>query len=50
VTGIRGAAPLLEAFGVSEPERPAYFALPSGSRCEYCRYDALCGRRWEALQ
>jgi len=50
VTGIRGAAPLLESLGVPESAAPAHFAIPSSSRCNYCRYDALCGRRWEALQ
>jgi hypothetical protein len=50
VTGIRGAAPLLESLGVPESASTAHFAIPSGSRCDYCRYDALCGRRWEALQ
>lgn len=49
-TGVREAAPLLERLGVSEAEAEAHFALPSGVRCEYCRYDGLCGRRWEALQ
>jgi RecB family exonuclease len=50
VTGVRGAPPLLDALGVSETEATLHFALPSGARCEYCHYDALCGRRWEVLQ
>lgn len=50
VTGVRGAPSLLDALGVSEGEAPLYFALPSGARCEYCHYGALCGRRWEVLQ
>ncbi len=50
VTGVRGAPSLLDALGVSESETPLHFALPSGARCEYCHYDALCGRRWEVLQ
>lgn len=50
VTGVRGAAPLLEALGVPEAEVDAHFVLPHGTRCQYCRYDALCGRRWETLQ
>jgi ATP-dependent helicase/nuclease subunit B len=50
VTGVRGAPSLLEALGIPEAEASAHLALPSGARCQYCRYDALCGRRWEALQ
>lgn len=50
VTGVRGAPPLLDALGVPETEASLHFALPSGARCEYCHYDALCGRRWEVLQ
>lgn len=50
VTGVRGAAPLLEALGIPETEAAEHFVLPPGSRCQYCRYDALCGRRWETLQ
>jgi ATP-dependent helicase/nuclease subunit B len=49
-TGVRGAPTPLQAIGVPETEADAHFALPSGARCQYCRYDALCGRRWEALQ
>lgn len=49
-TGIRGAPSPLHAIGVPEAEADAHFALPSGARCQYCRYDALCGRRWETLQ
>jgi len=50
VTGVRGAPPLLATLGVSETEASRHFALPSGARCKYCQYDALCGRRWEVLQ
>jgi hypothetical protein len=50
VTGVRGAPPLLDALGVAEAEADAHFVLPVGERCEFCQYDALCGRRWEALQ
>jgi hypothetical protein len=50
VTGVRHAPSLLDALGVPEAEAGAHFALPSGARCKYCHYDALCGRRWEALQ
>jgi ATP-dependent helicase/nuclease subunit B len=49
-TGVRGAPSPLQTLGVPEAEADAHFALPSGARCQYCRYDALCGRRWEALQ
>jgi hypothetical protein len=50
VTGVRGAPSLLEALGISEAEAGAHFVLPNGTRCQYCHYDALCGRRWEQLQ
>jgi RecB family exonuclease len=50
VTGLRGAPSLFDALGIPEAEARAHFALPSGARCQYCNYDALCGRRWEALQ
>jgi ATP-dependent helicase/nuclease subunit B len=50
VTGVRGARPLLEASGMPDTEAAAHFVLPNGERCQYCRYDTLCGRRWETLQ
>lgn len=49
-TGVRGAPSLLRALGVSEAEGDEHFVLRSGARCQYCRYDAICGRRWETLQ
>jgi hypothetical protein len=49
-TGVRRAPSPLQALGIPETEADAHFALPSGARCQYCRYDALCGRRWETLQ
>ncbi len=50
VTGVSSAASLLEAASVPQADAPAHFELPRGARCQYCRYDALCGRRWETLQ
>ena len=47
VSGLRKSLPLLEAFGVSPGERAAHYSLEAGKACEYCRFDALCGRRWE---
>ena len=49
-TGVRGALPVLAALDIAEREADAHYVIPNGERCESCHYDALCGRRWEALQ
>jgi hypothetical protein len=47
VTGLRRSLPLLESFGVSQnAAHQHYVAKPQGA-CEYCEFDAVCGRRWE---
>lgn len=49
VTGLRRSLPLLSALGVPEAEHAAHFAHTTDAACQYCGFDALCGRRWEAL-
>jgi hypothetical protein len=41
---------VLAALDITEREADAHYVIPNGERCESCRFDALCGRRWEALQ
>lgn len=45
----RHGLPLLEALSVDDATRGDHFEAPRDAGCEYCEYDALCGRRWEAL-
>lgn len=49
VSGAKRSLPLLDALGVPERERAAYFEAPPDAACAYCPYDALCGRKWETL-
>lgn len=48
VTGLKRSVPLLTSLGVSRPEHAAHFAHPPQASCQYCDFDGLCGRRWEA--
>ena len=47
VAGLRRSLPLLGAFGVAEGDHETHFVLEPDKACEYCIFDALCGRRWE---
>jgi ATP-dependent helicase/nuclease subunit B len=49
VTGLVRSLPLLETLGIPEPEWPRHFTLPAERACQYCNFDALCGRRWEGF-
>lgn len=49
VTGVSRAQPLLAELGVAESDRGLHYATHPNNACECCRYDGLCGRRWEAL-
>jgi RecB family exonuclease len=49
VTGLRRSLPLLSALGVPEAEHPVHFQHASEAPCQYCGFDSLCGRRWEAM-
>ncbi len=48
VTGLRRSLPLLTALGVPEAEHSSHFQHGAGTPCQYCDFDSLCGRRWEA--
>jgi ATP-dependent helicase/nuclease subunit B len=48
VSGLRRSLPLLDALGVEPSQQPRYFSVKREAICEYCDFDALCGRRWEA--
>jgi hypothetical protein len=50
VPGVSRAAPLLTALDVAESQWGQHYTTRSSAACEYCRYDGLCGRRWEALR
>lgn len=49
VTGLKRSLPLLASLGVPEPDHPAHFQHTPEKPCQYCDFDSLCGRRWEAL-
>ncbi len=48
-TGLRRSLPLLSALGVPDAEHPVHFQHASEAPCQYCGFDGLCGRRWEAM-
>jgi hypothetical protein len=49
-TGLRRSLPLLRSLGVNENADAAYFVETPEYSCKHCGFDAICGRRWEALQ
>jgi len=49
VTGLKRSLPLLSSWGVPEADHPAHFQRAPQKPCQYCSFDSLCGRRWEAL-
>lgn len=40
---------LLDALGIPVEERELHHDAPSAASCQYCEYDALCGRRWRSF-
>lgn len=50
VSGVTRAAPLLATLEVAESEWEQHYATKPDDACQYCRYDNLCGRRWEAFR
>lgn len=50
VSGVTRALPLLTALNVAESEWAHHYQTLPSHACEYCRYDGLCGRRWEAFR
>jgi ATP-dependent helicase/nuclease subunit B len=49
VTGVRQSLPLLTSLGVPESSHGNHFGLPAQESCKHCGFDAICGRRWEAV-
>ena len=47
VTGIRKSLPLLTTLGVLDDAHANHFALKRDVSCNYCGFDAICGKRWE---
>lgn len=50
VSGVTRALPLLTALNVAESDWGQHYETRPSAACEYCRYDGLCGRRWEAFR
>jgi ATP-dependent helicase/nuclease subunit B len=50
VTGVRQSLPLLHSLAIPEGAHGNHFGLPAKASCEYCAFDAICGRRWELSQ
>jgi hypothetical protein len=48
VAGVKRALPLLSALGLDQEAQRGHFALGADKACQYCDFDVLCGRRWEA--
>ena len=49
VTGLKRSLPLVESLGIQAADQDRYFSKPPEQICEYCRFDGLCGKRWEML-
>lgn len=49
VVGLAESPPLLDALGVPQGAFGGHFARNAEAACEYCRFDAVCGKRWEVL-
>ena len=46
-SGVDMALPLLETLGIPEQQRAEYFATLPSQICKHCRFDGVCGKRWE---
>lgn len=49
VAGLRRSLPMLAALGVPEADHAVHFQHAPEVACQYCGFDSLCGRRWEAM-
>ena len=49
VVGVRRASPLLETLGLDPAAADDHLTHEASKTCEYCAFDAVCGRRWEQL-
>jgi hypothetical protein len=47
VAGVSGALPVVQACG-GEGDPKKHLMLAPDAACEYCEFDPVCGRRWEA--
>ncbi|HEY6727144.1 MAG TPA: PD-(D/E)XK nuclease family protein [Polyangiaceae bacterium] len=47
VTGISDAPPLLDTVGVPKARQTDHFSTAPAEICKYCRFDGVCGKRWE---
>jgi RecB family exonuclease len=50
VTGLDRSPALLESLGVPEAENKQHFTTSGDQICNYCRFDGLCGKRWEGFR
>lgn len=49
VAGLSRSLPLLDSLGVPEADQVRYFSPHKKRICEYCRFEGLCGKRWEGF-
>lgn len=49
-TGVRNAPPLLDSLGVPKEQQAEHFDTIPSQICEHCRFDGVCGKRWEQWQ
>jgi ATP-dependent helicase/nuclease subunit B len=49
VVGLARSLPLLDALGIEAEDQTVRFGLSRETACNYCNFDALCGRRWEQI-
>lgn len=49
VAGLSKSLPLLDSLGVAETDQARHFCSQKKQICEYCRFEGLCGKRWEAF-
>ncbi len=49
VGGVSCALPMLETLGVPPGEVDDHLELEKKHACDYCAFDAICGKRWEGF-
>lgn len=50
VAGVSRALPMLDHLGVPQAQHDQHYTTGREDACRYCRYDGICGKRWETTQ
>ena len=49
VTGVSRSLPMLETVGVEPSDIASHLDIEKERICDYCSFDAICGKRWQAF-